>query len=118
MQTPATRSSHDAGAGGAAFIDGKPRVLQATVGAHGEDLPVTSGVAGDPSSGGHGTLAGELLVEDNAQVEHSVLMAYVGLGLDGDGAQSSFNEWPLGMGVRWSLGPCILLKGLMFCSPI
>ena len=35
-----------------------------------------------------------------------------------DGAQSSFNEWPLGMGLRWSPGPCILLKGLMFCSPI
>ena len=53
----------------------------------------------------HGTLAGEPLVEDDAQVEHSVLMAYVGLGLDGDEAQGSFNEWPSGMGLRWSPGP-------------
>ena len=91
--------------------------LQAIVGTRSDDLR-TSDVAGGPSSGGHGIFAGELLVEDDAQVEHSVLMAYVGLGLDGDGAQSSFNEWPLGMGLRWSPGPCILLKGLMFCSPI
>ena len=35
-----------------------------------------------PSSGGHGIFAGELLVEDDAQGDHLVLIAY-GLGLDG-----------------------------------
>ena len=110
MQTPATRSPHDADAGGIAFIDGKPRVLQATAGTHGEDLPVTFGVAGDPSSGGHGTLAGELLVEDDAQVEHLVLMGY-GLGLDGDGAESFFNDG-LGLGLMLDLGLRVMI---LFC---
>ena len=42
--------------------------LQAIASARSDD-PRTSGVAGGPSSDGHGALAGELLIEDNAQVE-------------------------------------------------
>ncbi|RVW74170.1 Thioredoxin-like 3-2, chloroplastic [Vitis vinifera] len=40
--------------------------LQAIAGARSDDLR-TSGVASGPSFGGHGALAGELLIEDNAQ---------------------------------------------------
>ena len=54
---PAMRSSHDAGAGGATFMDGEPRVLQATAGAHGEDLPATC-IAGGPNPDDHGTHVG------------------------------------------------------------
>ena len=36
-----------------------------------------------PSSGGHGTLAGELLVEDDAQVDHLVLMGLWTWAYDG-----------------------------------
>ena len=55
--------------------------LQAIVGARSDDLR-TSGVAGGPCSDGHGALAGELLIEDNAQVGHLVL---IGLRVNGLG---------------------------------
>ena len=53
--------------------------LQAIAGARSDDLR-TSGVASGPSFGGHGALAGELLIEDNAQVGHLVL---IGLRVNG-----------------------------------
>ena len=55
--------------------------LQAIAGARSDDLR-TSGVASGPSFGGHGALAGELLIEDNAQVGHLVL---IGLRVNGLG---------------------------------
>ena len=63
----------DAGVGGVTLTVSKSSILQATVGAHSDDLH-TSGVSGGPSTGGHGAFAGELLVEDDAQVEHLVLI--------------------------------------------
>ena len=55
--------------------------LQAIVGTRSDDLR-TSDVAGGPSSGGHGALDGELLIEDHAQVGHLVL---IGLRVNGLG---------------------------------
>ena len=88
----------DAGVGGVTLMISKSSILQATAGAHSDDLH-TSGVVGGPSIGGHSAFAGELLVEDDAQVEHLVLIGLrVANGLE-------LLVWAWAYDWRWSPKP-------------